>query len=161
MQMLSGRVPDDLYQWFASLQVERALTNSDKLRVLLQQLKRQYEGAVDYVSAIGWFRDVSAPLRQCLGVIERDSGRQSEVVTTLIEQINALAATLVSAHPTNEAEAQALEETMVRRVLGMTEGLLRQAVTTEAAAFDPKVVRKHCRTTIELARLVQGEENTK
>jgi hypothetical protein len=64
MQMLSGRVPDDLYQWFASVEVERAVTTSDKLRVLLGQLKRQYDGSLDYVSALSWFRDLAAPLRQ-------------------------------------------------------------------------------------------------
>ena len=155
MEMLSGRVPDDLYQWFATLQVDGAVTNSDKLRVLLAKLKRQYEGALDYVSALSWFRDVTAPLRQRLGVLERDHGKHSEVVTTLVEQLNALAATLVSAHPASEAEAIALEEALVRRVFGMTEALLRQAVTANAAAFDPKVVRKYSAQTIELSKLVQ------
>ena len=157
MEMVAGRVPDDLYQWFASLQLERAVTSSDKLRVLLAQLKRQYEGALDYVSALSWFRDVTGPLRQALGILERDEGKQSEVVTTLVEHLNALAATLVSAQPKSEAEAIVLEQTIVRRVFAMTEALLRQAVTTNAAAFDPKVVQKHCRQTIELAKLVKEE----
>ncbi|HEY3496993.1 MAG TPA: hypothetical protein VGK73_19980 [Polyangiaceae bacterium] len=157
MEMVAGRVPDDLYQWFASLQLERAVTSSDKLRVLLAQLKRQYEGALDYVSALSWFRDVTGPLRQARGILERDEGKQSEVVTTLVEHLNALAATLVSAQPKSEAEAIVLEQTIVRRVFAMTEALLRQAVTTNAAAFDPKVVHKHCRQTIELAKLVKEE----
>jgi hypothetical protein len=78
----------------------------------------------------------------------------------LIEQVGALAATLVSAHPKTEVEAAALEETLVRRVFAMTEALLRQAITTEAAAYDPSVVRKHSRRTIELSKLVQGEEKS-
>lgn len=155
MEMLSGRIPDDLYQWFAGLHIDRALTNSDKLRVLLAKLKHQYEGTHDYVSALSWFREVTAPLRERLGVLERDKGKHSEVVVGLVEHLNALAATLVSAHPANEAEATALEEALVRRVFAMTEALLRQAVTTNAAAFDPKVVRKHCAQTIELSKLVQ------
>jgi hypothetical protein len=161
MQMLSGRVPDDLYQWFVNVEAERTLTNSDKLRVLLAQLKRQYDGSLDYVSALAWFRDLAAPLRQNLGVLERDLGKQSEVVTTLIEQIGALAATVVSAHPKNEVEAAALEDTLVRRVFAMTEALLRQGITKEAAAYDASIVRKHSKRTIELATLVQVEEKRK
>jgi hypothetical protein len=161
MQMLSGRVPDDLYQWFVGVEVERTITNSDKLRVLLGQLKRQYDGSLDYVSALAWFRDLTAPLRQDLGVLERDLGKQSEVVSTLIEQIGALAAVVVSAHPKNEVEAATLEDTLVRRVFAMTEALLRQGITTEAAAYDPNVVRKQSSRTIELAKLVQGEEKRK
>ena len=41
MEPLSARIPSDLYLWLAQLQVEGAATNSDKLRVLLGQLKRQ------------------------------------------------------------------------------------------------------------------------
>lgn len=154
MDTISGRVPDDLYRWFAHLKIDGAVTNSDKLRVLLAQLKRQHEGSLDLVSAQAWFRDVTAPLRHCLSTVERDEGSHSEVVSTLVEHLSALAATLVSAHPRSRAEAAALEEFLVRRAFGLTEALLRQAVTPQAAAFEPGVVRKHCDQSITLAKLV-------
>ena len=49
MEPLSARIPSDLYLWLAQLQVEGATTNSDKLRVLLGQLKRQHDGALRFV----------------------------------------------------------------------------------------------------------------
>jgi hypothetical protein len=155
MTTLSGRVPDDLYQWFAGLAVDGAVTNSDKLRVLLAQLKRQHQGALDYASAQSWLRDLLAPLRRELSALERDEALHSELLTTLIEQITALCATLVSSHPINREAALALEETVVRRAFGLTEALLRQALTTQAAAFDPKVIRRHCTQSIELAALAK------
>jgi hypothetical protein len=154
METISGRVPDDLYRWFAQLQVEGAVTNSDKLRVLLAQLKRQHEGSLDLVSAQSWFRDVTTPLRRCLATIERDEGSHSEVVSTLVEHLSALAAARVSAHPRSRAEAVAFEDLLVRRAFRVTEALLRQAVTPQAAALDPGVVRKHCAQCITLAKLV-------
>jgi hypothetical protein len=154
METVSGRIPDELYQWFAALQVDGAVTSSDKLRELLAQVKRQYEGSLDLVSAQAWFRDVVAPLRTRLTTLERDEALHSEVVVQLVEQASALAAVLVSAHPRDKDEAAALEDALVRRVFGMTEALLRQAVTTKAAAFEPGVVRRHSKQTIELARLL-------
>ena len=66
MEPLSARIPSDLYLWLAQLQVEGATTNSDKLRVLLGQLKRQHDGAFDYVAAHAWTRDLTARLRDSL-----------------------------------------------------------------------------------------------
>lgn len=63
MEPLSARIPSDLYLWLAQLQVEGATTNSDKLRVLLGQLKRHHDGALDYVAAHAWARDTTGRLR--------------------------------------------------------------------------------------------------
>jgi hypothetical protein len=154
MEMISGRVPDEIYRWFAELKLEGAATNSDKLRLLLAQLKRQHDGAIDYVSAQSWFRDVTAPVKVSLSRLERDEGIHSEVMLTLVEHLSALAAILVSARPSSKEEVMVLEETLVRRAFAMTEALLRQAVTEKAAAFDPKVVRNHCQQVVQLAKLI-------
>jgi hypothetical protein len=159
MEMLSGRIPADLYAWFATLEVEGAVTNSDKLRVLLAQLKRQHEGTMDYVSAVAWVRDLMARPRQDLSAIDRDSGGHSEVVASLLEHTCTLAATALSSHPQSKKEAQAMEDQLVRRSLAMAEGLLRQAVTPAAAAYDPKVVRRHIGSVADLARLVPTTSN--
>jgi hypothetical protein len=159
MEMLSVRIPADVYAWFAALEIEGAVTSSDKLRVLLAQLKRQHEGTMDYVSAMAWFRDLMARPRQDLATVERDSGVHSEVAASLLENTCALAATALSSHPQNKREAQAMEEQLVRRALAMAEGLLRQAVTPAAAAYDPKVVRRHIGSVADLARLVSTSSN--
>jgi hypothetical protein len=158
MEMLSCRIPGDLYAWFAGLEVEGAVTSSDKLRVLLAQLKRQHEGTMDYVNALAWFRDLTARLRQDLAVVERDAGTHSEVVNSLVEHLSAMLATVVSAHPQGKRDAQQLEDTLVRRATAMAEALLRQAVTPNASAYDPKVVRRHGAKLVEMARLVPTEE---
>lgn len=155
METVSGRISDDLYRWFVSLRIEGAVTNSDKLRHILGQLKRQHDGALDYVSALTWFRDVTTPLRLSLSKLEQSESMHSEVVSALVEHLAALAATLVSAQTQNKADAITLEENLVRRVFAMTEALLRQAITSDASAFDPKVVRRHSAAVVELSKLVK------
>jgi hypothetical protein len=154
METVSARIPADLYAWFASLEVEGAVTSSDKLRVLLAQLKRQHDGAMDYLSATAWFRDLTARLRQDTAAIERDSGVHSEVLNSLSEHLTAMAATVISAHPQTRKEAQVVEDQLVRRAVAMTEALLRQALTPNAAAYDPKVVRRHAASLAEMAQLI-------
>lgn len=151
MEPLSARIPSDLYLWLAQLQVEGATTNSDKLRVLLSQLKRQHDGAFDYVAAHAWARELTHRLREALVRIEGQEGRHSEVLGQLIEQVTTLMALVISHAPATAADATRLEDALVRRSALLGESLLRQATTAAAHAFDPEVVRRHLGPTIELA----------
>lgn len=151
MEPLSARIPSDLYLWLAQLQVEGATTNSDKLRVLLSQLKRQHDGAFDYVAAHAWARELTHRLRECLVRIEGQEGRHSEVLGQLVEQVTSLMALVISHAPADADAAARLEDTLVRRAALLGESLLRQAATGQAHAFDPGVVKRHLGASIELA----------
>lgn len=160
MVPVSGRIEDDLYAWFVSLQYEGAATNSDKLREALKELRSQHAGAEDTVTALAWLQKLAAPLRQNLSILDRDAAMHSEVMTLLVEHVTAMAAMVIAARPQNGGEARQLEEQLVRKGFAMTEALLRQAVTPSAAAFDPKVVRRHCERSVELAAFINlGEKD--
>ncbi len=151
MEPLSARIPSDLYLWLAQLQVEGATTNSDKLRVLLSQLKRQHDGAVDYVAAHAWARDLTARLRESLVRAEGRTGQRSEVVNLLLDHLTSTLALVVSQAPADEAQALQFEDALVRRAFALTESLLRHASAPHASALDPHVVRRHVGPTAELA----------
>lgn len=156
MEPLSARIPSDLYLWLAQLQVDGATTNSDKLRVLLGQLKRQHDGAFDYVAAHGWARELTHRLREALVRIEGAEGLHSEVLGQLVEQVTTLMALVISAAPATAADATKLEDALVRRAALLSESLLRQAMTGGAHAFDPEVVKRHLGPTAELASALKG-----
>ena len=156
MEPLSARIPSDLYLWLAQLHVDGATTNSDKLRILLSQLKRQHDGALDYVAAHGWARDMTGRLREALVRTEGRTGRHSEVLNVLLEHLTTTLALAVSSAPTDEVEAAKLEDALVRRSFALCEALLRQATTASAAAYDPAVVRRHTAATIELAATIHS-----
>lgn len=157
MEPLSARIPSDLYLWLAQLQVEGATTNSDKLRVLLGQLKRQHDGAFDYVAAHAWARDMTAGLREALVRTEGRSGKHSEVLNALLDHATTSLALVVSRAPADETEGVKLEDALVRRAFALCEALLRQATTASAAAYDPAVVRRHMPATIELATAIHDQ----
>lgn len=150
MEPLSARIPSDLYLWLAQLRVEGATTNSDKLRVLLGQLKRQYDGAFDYAAAHAWARDLTGLLREALVNLEGRSGSHSEVMGAMLDHTTAMLALLVSQAPKDAGQAAKLEEALVRRSFALCETLLRQATTAAAAAYDPSVVQRHMAGTVEL-----------
>ncbi len=160
MEPLSARIPSDLYLWLAQLQVEGATTNSDKLRVLLGQLKRQHDGAFDYVAAHAWARDMTHRLREALVRTEGRSGRHSEVLNVLLDHVTTSLALVVSSAPADAAAAAELEDALVRRAFALSEALLRQATTTAASAYDPGVVRRHMGATVELAATIPPQKGS-
>lgn len=160
MEPLSARIPSDLYLWLAQLQLEGATTNSDKLRVLLGQLRRQYEGAYDYPTAHAWARELTNRLREALVRAEGVGGTHSEVLAALLEHTTTTLALLISQLPANEADAARLEDALVKRSFALFENLMRQATTSKAAAHDPDVVRRHLGGVLELSRAVAQQTPT-
>lgn len=152
MEPLSARIPSDLYLWLAQLQVDGAATNSDKLRVLLGQVKRQHDGAFDYVTAHAWARDLLSRVRDALVRTEGETGHHSEVLNLLLDHLSTVLALAVSQAPKSADEAARLEDALVRRSFALCESLLRQATTPDAAAYDPAVVRRHMNGTLEISR---------
>ena len=64
MQTLSARIPSEDLEWLVGLDVQGAVSPSDKLRSLIGQLRRQHEGSLDYSAAWPgcaiWWRHLSA-----------------------------------------------------------------------------------------------------
>ncbi|UXH77386.1 hypothetical protein [Roseateles amylovorans] len=160
MEPLSARIPSDLYLWLAQLQVEGAATNSDKLRVLLGQLKRQHDGAFDYVTAHAWTRDLAGRLRESLVRNEGLTGHSSEVVSLLLDHFTAAMALVISQAPADDTQAAKFEDALVRRAFALCETLLRQGTTPTAAAYDPAVVRRHLGPTLDLALNLQTSKGS-
>jgi hypothetical protein len=149
---VSGRLPEDLYQWLSGLPLEGATTFSDKMREAIATLKRLHDGGADYVGALAMHRDLARAARDQLAAIERDGGGHSEVLAAMLEHVPAFGAALQSARLASVDDARALEARLTRRALQLAETLLRQMLTAEAAAYDPQVVRHNASRLVELAQ---------
>jgi hypothetical protein len=160
MVPISGRIPEDLYQWLATHRLEGASTLSDKLRVAVSTLKRLHDGDSEYNDALALIRDMGRNTRQSIARLEQTHGH-SEVTAAAYEHALAMAATLMSAQVASFEDAVTLEERLVKRAMQLSEALLRQAVTSQASAFDPEVIQKHSDRVIELVRVLSVNQLTK
>ncbi|WP_374334338.1 hypothetical protein [Leeia sp.] len=156
MMPVSGRIPEDLYQWLSTSTFEGATTMSDKLRAGLTQLKHQQEGDADYGSALERQKALAETLRRQLARLEPAQGH-SEVLATLLEHVPSLMAALASAQVLDLKDAQRLEDQLIQRSMQLLENLLRQAVTRQARAYDPDVVTRRITPILELATIIQQQ----
>jgi hypothetical protein len=153
MVPVSGRIPEDLYQWLATHSLEGAATMSDKLRIAVTTLKRLHDGDSEYNDALALIRDMGRNTRESLVSLEQSHGH-SEVTAAIHEHSLAMTASLVSAQITTLEDAVKLEERLVRRAMQLSEALLRQAIISQASAFDSAVILNHCSKVIELVRML-------
>lgn len=153
MAPLSARIPADLYTWLAALQLDGAATTSDKLRILLGQLKKEEDILADPAQAHVWLGERLYPLRQALNRIELQSGQHSDAVTLLLQHSTQLMALLLASKPHTQAQATELEAQLVNHTLHMAELLLRQGLGQQHASYDPGVIQQGLGGILALAAL--------
>jgi alpha-D-ribose 1-methylphosphonate 5-triphosphate synthase subunit PhnG len=156
MMPISGRIPEDLYQWLTTVHFEGATTTSDKLRAGLALLRHQQEGGADFTGALEIQRSSVNQLRKQLSKLEPEYGH-SEVLAALLEHAPVLSAAISSAQIQDADHARQLEGLLVHRSLLLVEGLMRQAITKQARAYDPHVLIRHIQPILELANIIEQQ----
>ena len=157
MQTLSARIPTEDLEWLVSLDIQGAVSPSDKVRSLIGQLRRQHEGSLDYQRSLSWLRDLVAPFVNAVRGIEHYNRMQSEVLTLVAEALPQIMATLLSERGlTKDAKDRAIdvEQIVVQRCFQLLTSILRLAVTHDAACYDPKVMDAHVPQVLEIAEII-------
>jgi hypothetical protein len=149
MQTLSARIPTEDLEWLVGLEIQGAVSPSDKVRALIGQLRRQHEGSLDYQRSLGWLRDLVAPFVNAIRGIEHHNRMHSEALTLVAEALPQIMATLLSERGlTKDAKDR------VQRCFQLLTSILRLAVTHDAACYDPKVIDAHVPQVLEIAEII-------
>jgi hypothetical protein len=157
MQTLSARIPMDDMEWLAGLDMQGAVSPSDKLRALISQVRRQHDGTLDYERSLGWLRDLVAPFVTSIRAFEHHNRMHSEVLTLTAEWLPQIMATLLSERALakdDKKHAIDIEDVVVQRCFQLLASLMRLAVTRDAACYNPAVIDKHLSGVLEIAGVV-------
>jgi hypothetical protein len=157
MQTLSARIPTEDLERLVSLDIQGAVSPSDKVRALIGQLRRQHEGTMDYQRSLAWLRDLVAPFVSAIRALEHRNQMHSEVLTLVTEGLPQIMATLLSERGlTQDATERAveIEQIVVQRCVQLLTSILRLAVTREAACYNPKVIDTYLPQVLEIADII-------
>jgi hypothetical protein len=164
MQTLSARIPSEDIEWLMGLDVQGAVSPSDKLRALVAQMRRQHEGTLDYERSLGWLRDLVSPFITGIRALEHQNRMHSEVLTLAAEWLPQIMATLISERAIGRDAKQraiGIEEIVVQRCLQLLASIIRLAVTRNAACYDPAVVDRYLPSVLEIAGIVVQTRQTR
>ena len=157
---LSVRVSDEDARFLASLDIEGAVTPSEKLRALLTSERRLREGGGDAADAEEMLEDLCRPAKRRIRKAEQATGKRSEVAQRLYDRVPKLAA-LALVGPTLSEEGEAADELdkwetrWIELTLSLCEDLLHFGLVSEPRSFSGRAMREHLSPIIELADLIK------
>jgi hypothetical protein len=157
MQTLSVRIPTEDIEWLAGLDIQGAVSPSDKLRALIGQIRRQHEGTLDYERGVAWLRDLVAPFVTAIRAVEHQNRMHSEALTLAAEWLPQIMATLLSERSLakdQKARAADIEALVVQRCFQLLASLMRLAITRNAGCYSPDVIDQHLPAVLEIADVV-------
>jgi hypothetical protein len=157
MQTLSARIPTEDLEWLSGLDLQGAVSPSDKVRALIGQLRRQHEGTLDYQRSLAWLRDLIAPFVSAIGALEHRNQMHSEVLAVVSEALPQIMATLLSERGVaDDATKRAIEieQLVVQRCFQLLMSILRLAVTRDAACYNSKVLDPYVPQVLEIAEII-------
>lgn len=159
---LSVRLSEEDTSFLSRLEIDGAVTASDKIRGLIRQARQRAEPAESFPAALALSHDHLAAAVRSVRILEQDLDRHSDVASGLMaaaEEFLALA--LAVPRPDAAGSPDILvrhEARLVDCAARMTEQLLRWAVTPTAPAYDPAVVSRRLEGLKDLMRLVTAAE---
>lgn len=159
---LSVRLADEDVAFLARLEIDGAITASDKVRALIRQARERSEETGSFAQALAFSHDQLAPAVRRVRLLEQEGQVHSEVEIGLLAMAEEyLALALAAPRPGEGQPGEALiahEAKLVDCATRMTGLLLRWGVTSVAPAYDAAVVTRHLRSLIDLMTLISAAD---
>lgn len=157
---LSVRLSDEDSNFLAELEIDGAVTASDKIRGLIRLARQQVDPPESFAEALAVSHERLGATARALRLVEQEAGVHSEVsvgLLTAAEEFLALAL-MVPVSDRKEVRASLIrhEARLVDCAARLTEHLLRWAVTPTAPAYDPSVVARRVADLADLMKLISA-----
>jgi hypothetical protein len=161
---ISVRVSDDDAAFLAALDIQGAVTPSEKIRALIARARDDADGGNDYEAALTRVRAWLEPTSQRLRAREMSSRQRSELIADTLYWLPDLVAFLMAgpdpAPRKGDDGLKAFEAGVADRIFRYIEAVLRLAVTEKAPCYDPGIVSEGIRGTLELTEVVLTRRNS-
>lgn len=156
---LSVRLSEEDTAFLASLEIDGAVTASDKIRGLIRQARQRADSPDSFPAALAVSHEHMAAAVRATRVFEDSVDRHSDVVVGLMTSAEELLALALAAPRPDQAAVEDMmrhEARLVDCAARMMEQLLRWAVTPTAPAYDDHVVSRRLAVMADLMRLVSA-----
>ena len=154
---ISLRVSHEDAEFIANLQMDGAITPSDKVRSIIRNAKKQNERIVSYEGCLKIAHEALKGLTQKVKATELEAKHHSELVNMFNDWITESFAYVASA--SNEMEEgklglEQLEDGISERVFRLFEVVARMGVTSNAPCYDKEIVTKGFVLISELTHII-------
>ena len=154
---ISVRISHEDAEFIANLQIDGAVTPSDKVRRIIKETKKQKEQTVNYEGCLKMARETLKELTQQIKATEMEQKQHSELVNVFNDWITESYAYVASAkHEIDEGNIclSQLEEGISKRAFLLFEVIGRLGVTSKAPCYDKNIITKGFISMLELNQII-------
>lgn len=154
---LSFRMSQKDAEFLAGLQVDDAVTLSEKVRYIIKSARLEHQQVADYEHYLKSMSDVLRTLNAQIKLAEMDIEKHSEIVAYFTEwsvESFAFIASMQQEKSLDEKMLRHLEDGILKRIFRLFEIISRMGVTSVAPCYDEKNINKNFKSIIELIELI-------
>lgn len=154
---ISVRISQEDAEFIANLQMENAVTPSDKIRSIIAEARKQNERIVSYEGCLKTARETLRALAQKVTATEMAEKQHSELVTVFNDWIGEAFAYVASAKhelDKGEMDLKQLEEDISERVFRLFDVTARMGVTAKAPCYDKEIMTTGFAPILELTQII-------
>lgn len=160
---LSVRVSDEDAAFLANLEIHEAVTPSEKLRAILQEAQRRYEGLKDPTEGGLILRDMATPAWRQVRRLEQKSGRRSDLILKLYERLPDLMATLIAGPDATDTDNEqenlsAFEEELIDQTCVLLKDFISLELTSPVRVYSEPTFAAELKPVIELVELARHHQ---
>lgn len=154
----SVRLSQEDAEYVAALEIPGAITPSDKIRHIISEARKKNSPVQDFNRMLERFREELQSTSKRLNELERESNQESDFMHYFADWLAHTCAEYATG-PETAKELQKHEARIVRQVAKLTEHTMRLAVTSDAPCYDPQVIQKGIRRSVELAKFIESTQD--
>lgn len=151
---ISVRIPPQDVEFIAGLQIDDAITPSEKIRALIKEARENREAAGDPLGRRRTLEEIAKAVREA----ELEQSVHSELIASVIEWLFGIFGALTTLDP-EKLELSELEEELGARIGRLFLTVTRYGVTEEAPCYRPELVRELLAPVRELIALIELSES--
>ena len=157
----SARISVEDAEFISNLEFDGAHTPSDKLRALLAQTRRHYQGYRDYGQNLAHMQEWLGQIKRQLLIRQQQLNQRNEVMLCVLDVLPDLLATLqtmaANCDTLNVRELQLTEQQTLQKICRLNEFLLPLAITEDADSGIRDGLFKLAQLVSEYSAAIQGE----
>lgn len=151
---VSVRITPQDAEFIASLDIDEAITPSDKIRALLKEAREGRKKAENFSSCLGLIRAAIDPILLKLKEAEMKEKMHSQLVSSFGEWLVDLLSYMASLENCDKYNLTEIEAEMGTRIFRLFGVIARLGITREAPCYDVDLLSKQLPPLIELMELV-------
>lgn len=152
---ISVRITPRDAEFIAKLNIDDAVTPSDKIRALLKEARTQRDNTKDLSTCLGLARKAVDPFFNKLKEQEIIEQTHSELVTVFGEWLSDMLGYISACDINKNIDAVEVERELTNRIFRLCNMIVRMGVTQQAPCYDPDIIAKSLPPLMEVMTIIQ------